>query len=73
MSPDEESSWFEPGPESSDFIEVNDLEADLRCFFDGRGCQELAALAPELVKLSKSLEIREQDSADLSPFIYVMY
>jgi len=73
LGPDEAESWFEPPPQGSDFFALEDLEGALRERWQADGLPELAALASRLAELADALEIREQDSADVSPFVYVMY
>jgi hypothetical protein len=38
-----------------------------------RGLPELAALAGSLMALADELEIHQEQSEELSPFVYVMY
>ena len=73
LGPDDEASWFEPAPDGDDFTEIGDLETVLRDHWEAQGLSELASLAHALANLADALEIREQDSAEVSPFVYVMY
>ncbi len=72
LGPDEDASWFS-SPPAGDFLEIGDLEASLREHWEREGLDELARLARAFADLADALEIRQQDSADLSPFVYVMY
>jgi hypothetical protein len=73
LGPDDADSWFEAPPAGDPFLTLGDLETALREHWEAEGLPELAALARSLADLADALEIREQDSADVSPFVYVMY
>lgn len=70
-----ESTWYEEPPEQDDFVELEpaDLEAALHDHWQAQGYPELAELTSSLLALAEALEVKEQDSADISPFVYVMY
>lgn len=73
--PDRESYW-EPAPENEpDFIEVapEDFGAGLEARWNAEELPELAALAASLMTLANELEIHQEQSEGLSPFVYVMY
>jgi hypothetical protein len=54
-------------------FESGALEATLRAHWEAQGLPELARLAPKLAALARELELSEEQSADVSPFVYVMY
>jgi len=69
------SAWSAP-PAGEDFERFDspvDLLTALAEQWRGEGLPELAALAPELAALADELEISEEDSDEVSPFVYVMY
>jgi len=69
-------SWYEPGPTGEPELvelEPDAFEAALRRRWEGEGLPELAGLAAELMRLARQAEIGEQESAEISPFVYVMY
>jgi len=49
------------------------FEKALEEMWRSQGYPELAALAPGLAKLSKALYAAEEQSGEVSPFIYVMF
>jgi hypothetical protein len=51
----------------------DDLEPALRGFWDGRGFPELAGLAPGLTDVARALHETEEQTEEVSPFIYVMF
>ncbi len=73
----EAESWYVAGPpaEAPELVEIPlDGCADLlRRHWEEAGLPELAALADELVELARACEIEAEESADVSPFVYVMY
>jgi hypothetical protein len=76
LGPDERESWYEPADANApEFIafEAQDLERTLREHWERQGLAELAGLAHELAALARELELSEEQSADVSPFVYVMY
>ena len=54
-------------------IDLDDAAALLAQMWAAQDLPELADLAAELVELAKSLKQEEQDSGDISPFIYEMF
>jgi hypothetical protein len=58
-----------------EFIELDDADAEreLRAMWEQQDLPELAKLAKDLMKLAREIEIEEEQSADVSPFVYVMY
>jgi len=72
----EAASWYVELPENEpDFQEIDEaaLADALRQRWEAQELPELAALAGPLVELSRSLEVAEEDTPDISPFVYVMY
>ena len=68
-------SWYQPAPDDPDFQEIDEaaLAEALRERWQAEGLPELAELADALLELSRGLEIAEQETPDISPFVYVMY
>ena len=62
-------------PPEPDFLTLSEaeLEGALRAHWAARGLPELAALAEPLMALAASLEVHEEQTPDISPFVYVMY
>lgn len=76
LGPDSESdTWYEGPPSEPKFtsLNVDECEAALRDLWQGQELPELAELAGELMKLAMHLEIQEEESSDVSSFVYVMY
>jgi len=73
LGPTPEPSWWVLPHEGAEFyrLENAQLEAALRERW--RDVPELAALAPHLVELARSLEVQSEDDGEISPFVYVMY
>jgi hypothetical protein len=71
----ERESWYEGPPAEPDFVTLGEaeVEAALREHWRARGLPELAALAGPLLELAASLEVHEEQTPDISPFVYVMY
>lgn len=61
-----------PGP---DFSTLDDDEwvSRLRELWSGQGIDELVELVDEMATLAAELEVAEEQTADISPFVYVMY
>ena len=72
--PDAES-WWEPGPTEEEFVELTpeQIEAALAARWQEAELPELAELAGPLMELARELEITEEPSSEVSPFVYVMY
>jgi hypothetical protein len=72
--PDAES-WWEPGPTEEEFVELapEEIEAALVARWQAADLPELVALAEPLMKLARELEVTEEPSSEVSPFVYVMY
>lgn len=71
-----EESWYQPAPEGEpelSELEPEAFEARLRQRWERQGLPELAALAAPLAQLARQLEVGEEESAEISPFVYVMY
>lgn len=69
------SAWSAP-PAGEDFERFDspaELLTALAEQWRSEGLPELAALAPELAALAEELELSEEDSEEVSPFVYVMY
>ncbi|HVN40824.1 MAG TPA: hypothetical protein VMW19_21890 [Myxococcota bacterium] len=72
LGPTPEESWYAPPPEGADFQRLDPARLEAALAAQWRDCPELAALAPALCALARSLEHREEDG-EVSPFVYVMY
>jgi hypothetical protein len=72
---DEEASWYAGPPEIGDFMELEaeGIEQTLRSLWASQDLPELEALTPHLLELARSLEVRDQEESEVSPFVYVMY
>ncbi len=73
--PETESWYLRVAADEPEFVEFDEQElaATLEQMWTDQELPELAELAGALVELSAELEPAEEDSADVSPFIYVMY
>jgi hypothetical protein len=71
----EAESWYEGPPRDADFVTLaeTDIETALRARWEAQGLPEIAALAAPLLELAASLEVHEEQTPDISPFVYVMY
>ena len=70
------ASWYEPPPDAEPDFEAIDesaLDRALRERWGAEGLPELVALAALLLELSRTLEIAEVETPEISPFVYVMY
>lgn len=54
-------------------VEADDAERTLREMWLSEGVPELAALAASLMQLAGDVRLDEDQSAEVSPFMYVMY
>jgi hypothetical protein len=75
LGPDDEASWYAQPPTGPDFFSL-DPEAcgrALRERWQAQDLPELVALVDPLIELAGGLEIAEEDTPDISPFVYVMY
>ncbi len=69
-------SWYEDGTHGEpDFAEIDpaDCARMLRDMWERQDLPELAALAADLMRLAREIEFDEEQAADVSPFLYVMY
>jgi hypothetical protein len=77
MGPEPEAaSYYVPPRRGPEFIELEgpaECEKALRDLWEQRTIPELAALAGPILELAKQIEIREEESGEISPFVYVMY
>ncbi len=72
----EQASWYVPARDGEpEFLELEaeTTEARLRAHWEAEGLPELARLAGPLLELARELELSEEQSAEVSPFLYVMY
>jgi len=71
----EPDSWYTGPPTEPKFtsLNVDECEAALHELWQGQDLPELAELASEMMNLAKHLEVQEEESEDISPFVYVMY
>lgn len=77
LGPDpSETTYYVAPPTGPDFFPLDD-EATcgeaLRQTWSSQGYPELAELVPELMAIARELELVEEETADISPFVYVMY
>jgi hypothetical protein len=75
LGPEPAETWYEGPPAAPDFRrpEEGALGAELAFRWNAEGFPELAALAAPLEELAGQLEIGEEPTPDISPFVYVMY
>jgi hypothetical protein len=78
MGPDPQAStyYIAPRRDRPEFCELEDAaacEKALRDLWEGQKMPELAALAGPILELARQVEIREEESGEISPFVYVMY
>jgi len=68
-------TWYQGPPTETRFttLDVDECEAAIRELWESQDLPELAGLAGELMRLAEALEVREEQDADVSPFVYVMY
>jgi len=68
-------TWYSGPPTEPRFttLEVDECETAIRELWQSQHLPELAELAGELMKLAEKLEVQEDEDADVSPFVYVMY
>ncbi|MBK7949410.1 MAG: hypothetical protein IPK00_11890 [Deltaproteobacteria bacterium] len=69
-------TWYVAPPTGPDFSSLDDEAAcgeALREAWTSQGYPELAELVPELMAIARELEVVEEETADISPFVYVMY
>jgi hypothetical protein len=74
--PEDDSYYVAPRRGKPEFIELEDAadcEKALRDLWEGQKIPELAALAGPILELARQVEIREEESGEISPFVYVMY
>ena len=73
----EAETWYEDGPQGDpEFITldgIEECERALRDLWHRQQLPELAELAGPLIALARRLEVREEDTGEISPFVYVMY
>ncbi len=74
--PDEAESWYEPPPERMGDLaefEFENCAEIMRGWWSAGEFPELAELAGPLAELAVEMEVGEEESDDVSPFVYVMY
>lgn len=59
--------------EQADVTTPEELERRLCILWEAQGCAELLPLARPLARLAHDLRTDEEQDADVSPFIYVMF
>ena len=72
----EQESWYSEVP--ADEPEFGEIDAEqigeiLSAHWQEQGLPELAELGVPLQRLARQLKGSEEESADVSPFVYVMY
>lgn len=78
MGPDAQASTYYVAPRRGrpEFTELEgaaDCEKALRDLWEEQRIPELTALAGPILELARQVEIREEESGEISPFVYVMY
>jgi hypothetical protein len=77
MGPDPQAAtWYVDGPQGEpELIELEERACGslLQAHWKRQGLHELAELAGPLMELAGKLKAAQDPSADVSPFIYVMY
>ena len=75
LGPEPGESWYEGPPTGPDFRRPDEaaLAAELAARWNAEAFPELVALAAPLEELAGQLEIGEEQTPDISPFVYVMY
>jgi hypothetical protein len=78
MGPDARAAsyYLTPRRGKPEFIELEgpaDCEKALRELWDEQKIPELAQLAAPILELARQVEIREEETGEISPFVYVMY
>ncbi len=76
-----ESYYVEPTNrvmESEDFElraseSIEEFVRELAALWSSEGCEELAAMAPRLAALASEVREAEEQTDDVSPFMYVMF
>ena len=68
-------TYYAPAPTGPDFatLEEEDCGPVLREMWRAQGLPEIAELADEMMTLAQELEVVGEETADISPFVYVMY
>ncbi len=69
-------TWYVAlSPDEPEFIEFEGEQwgSTLRALWEAQGLPELTELAEPLAELAREMELGEDESSDVSPFIYVMY
>ncbi|HET9234761.1 MAG TPA: hypothetical protein VFP10_11530 [Candidatus Eisenbacteria bacterium] len=71
----EAETWYMPAPMGDPLVSIDPdvCRAALRELWQSQRLPELVALVGPLLELGKHLEVHAQDTADISPFTYVMY
>lgn len=71
----DDETWWQPPSDWPDLAECEPgaWAEQLRQHWRRHGLEELLPLADELVQLADELELDEEQSAEVSPYVYVMY
>lgn len=71
----EKASWYVDPPSGPDFFELEPEQCGekLRSLWQAQQLPELVALVDPLIELSSRLDVAEEQTPDISPFVYVMY
>lgn len=69
------TTYFRPAPAEPDFATLEESEwgPALSNRWRAEGLPELVELVDGLTKLADELAVAEEETADISPFVYVMY
>jgi hypothetical protein len=68
-------TWYEGPPDEPELVQVSPerFGDELRAMWTAQQLPELAALAGPLGELCTELEVKGDESSDVSPFVYVMF
>ena len=68
-------SYWETPAEGDDFEELDPdaIAAALSARWESLGLDELKALVEPLMRIARELEVTEEPTSEVSPFVYVMY
>ena len=72
----EASTWWESGSEEEPALiefEADDAARILHARWTSDGVPELADLAAPLLELAEELKTTQEESGEVSPYVYVMY
>jgi hypothetical protein len=59
--------------EAASIAQGDDFARRLASWWNASGCEALVPLAPSIGRIADAVRVEEHDSADVSPFVYVMF